>query len=234
MEQIKDQQEISARRLLKRLRNVMVQEISVQEKLDKIVEIVAAELHTEVCSFYFLQPGDILELFASYGLKPEAVHETTLRMGEGLIGEIAIQKKALSFTDVWQHPSFVYKPETGEKLFKSLMGVPVLKGSQVLGVLAVQTEETHIYDEDEIEILETVAMVLAQMLISVDFKAKDNHAMKPKKDMQARLEGVRLASGMAVGKAFIPSRVGRVVNVVSSYEGKELKRLTVALDKMDK
>ncbi len=234
MEQIKDQQEISARRLLKRLRNVMVQEISVQEKLDKIVEIVAAELHTEVCSFYFLQPGDILELFASYGLKPEAVHETTLRMGEGLIGEIAIQKKALSFTDVWQHPSFVYKPETGEKLFKSLMGVPVLKGSQVLGVLAVQTEETHIYDEDEIEILETVAMVLAQMLISVDFKAKDNHAMKPKKDMQARLEGVRLASGMAVGKAFIHSRVGRVVNVVSSNEGTELKRLTVALEKMDK
>ena len=234
MEQTKNQQEISARRLLKRLRDVMVQESPVQEKLDKIVEIVALELHTQVCSFYFLQPGDILELFASYGLKPEAVHETTLRMGEGLIGEIAVQKKALSFTDAWDHPSFVYKPATGEKLFKSLMGVPVLKGSQVLGVLAVQTEENHVYEEDEVEILETVAMVLAQMLVSVDFKAKDNHTMKPKKDLQSRWEGVRLASGMAIGKAYVHSRVARVTDVVSSNEGTELKRLDIALEKMDK
>ena len=234
MEQTKNQQEISARRLLKRLRDVMVQESPVQEKLDKIVEIVALELHTQVCSFYFLQPGDILELFASYGLKPEAVHETTLRMGEGLIGEIAVQKKALSFTDAWDHPSFVYKPETGEKLFKSLMGVPVLKGSQVLGVLAVQTEENHVYEEDEVEILETVAMVLAQMLVSVDFKAKDNHTMKPKKDLQSRWEGVRLVSGMAIGKAYVHSRVARVTDVVSSNEGTELKRLNIALEKMDK
>ena len=83
-----------------------------------------------------------MELFASYGLKANAVHETMLRMGEGLIGEIAVQKKALSFPDVWDHPSFVYRPETGEKLFKSLMGVPVLKGSQLLGVLPVQTEKS--------------------------------------------------------------------------------------------
>ncbi len=234
MEQTKNQQEISARRLLKRLREVMVQDLPVQEKLNQIVEIVAVELHMQVCSFYFLQPGDILELFASFGLSAAAVHETTLRMGEGLIGEIAVQKKALSFTDAWNHPSFVFKPETGEKVFKSLMGVPVLKGSQVLGVLAVQTEESHIYEEDEVDILETVAMVLAQMLVSADFRAKDNQTMKPKKDMQSRLEGVRLVSGMAVGKAFIHSRIARVNDVVSTNEGKELKRLDIALEKMDK
>ena len=234
MEQTKTQQEISARRLLKRLRDVMIQETSVQEKLNKIVEIVAEELHTHVCSFYFLQPGDILELFASYGLKANAVHETMLRMGEGLIGEIAVQKKALSFPDVWDHPSLVYRPETGEKLFKSLMGVPVLKGSQLLGVLAVQTEESHDYEEDEIDILETVAMLLAQMLVSADFESKSDHIVKPKKDLQSRLEGVRLVSGMAVGKAYIHNRVARVTDVVSSNEGTELKRLNIALEKMDK
>ena len=109
--------EVSSRRLLKRLRDVMLQDIPVQTKLDKIVSLVADELHTEVCSFYLLRPGDILELFATCGLNQDAVHETSLRMGEGLIGEIAVQKKALSFPDAWHHPSFVFKPETGAKPF---------------------------------------------------------------------------------------------------------------------
>lgn len=226
--------EVSSRRLLKRLRDVMLQDIPVQTKLDKIVSLVADELHTEVCSFYLLRPGDILELFATCGLNQDAVHETSLRMGEGLIGEIAVQKKALSFPDAWHHPSFVFKPETGEKPFLSLMGVPVLRGTNLLGVLAVQTAEHYDYQEEEIEILETVAMLLAQILVSVEFKTAQNMIVKPPKDMRARLEGVRLTSGMAVGHAYVHSRTERVANLVSNNEAAELNKLNQALDQMDK
>lgn len=226
--------EISSRRLLKRLRGVMLQDVPVQEKLDKIVSLVADELDTQVCSFYLLQPGDILELYATYGLKPEAVHTTNLRMGEGLIGEIAVQKKALSFSDAWHHPSFVFKPETGEKPFLSLMGVPVLRGSQLLGVIAVQTAEHYEYQEEEIEILETVAMLLAQILDSVKFKSEQITTVKTKKDVRSRLEGVRLTSGMAVGKAFWHCRSERVSNIVSNNEALEIDKLNQALEQMDK
>ena len=125
----------SARRLLRRLRSVMSSDSSVEKKLDEMMQAVATEMQTEVCSFYLLQPGDVLELFATYGLKKEAVHETTLRLGEGLIGTIAIQRKTLIFNDAWHHPNFVFKPETGEKLFNTLMGTPVIKGNRLLGVL---------------------------------------------------------------------------------------------------
>ncbi len=230
----KNLEELSSRRLLKRLRDVMTQDSATQDKLDEIVKFVALELHFPVCSFYYLQPGDILELFSNYGLNKKAIHETTLRMGEGLVGEVAIQKKALSFNNVWKHPSFVYKPETGEKPFKSLLGVPVLKGSYVLGVLSVQTEDPYTYNEDEIEILETVAMVLAQMLSSADFKSRGQGILMSKKDFQSKLEGVRLAFGIAIGKAFVHNRLNRVSDLVSADETVELKRLNDALLTMDK
>ena len=233
MSEAEKKKEISSRRLLKRIRDVMLQDISIQTKLDKIVYLVADELHTEVCSFYLLRPGDILELFATYGLSQDAVHETSLRMGEGLIGEIAVQKKPLSFPDAWHHPSFVFKPETGEKPFLSLMGVPVLQGSNLLGVLAVQTEEHYEYQEEEIEILETVAMLLAQILLSVEFKTAQNITIKTPKDMRARLEGVRLTSGMGLGHAYLHSRAERVTNLVSNNEAAELNKLNQALEHMD-
>ncbi|MBO5997581.1 MAG: phosphoenolpyruvate--protein phosphotransferase [Alphaproteobacteria bacterium] len=225
----------SSRQLLKQLREIMSSDIGVQEKLNRIVYSVAKGMHTDVCSFYLLQPGDILELFATYGLRQSAVHETSLRLGEGLIGEIAVQKKALSFEDAWHHPSFVFKPETGEKMFQTLMGVPVLQGSNLLGVVAVQTEDAYVYSEEEVETIETVAMLIAQILGSVDFEKQQNTLVKVHKDIRSRVEGVRLMSGMAVGKAFIHSRTGRIKNLISSgNEALELDKLMHGLADMDK
>ena len=233
MVEIVKKKEFSSRRLLKRLRDLMVQDITVPHKLEKITALVASELGTDVCSLYLLQPGDILELFATYGLKKEAVHETNLRLGEGLVGEIAIQKKSLSFSDAWHHPSFVFKPETGEEPFKSLMGVPILQGANLLGVLVVQTIEEYQYEEDEQEAMETVAMLLAQILASVEFQKEQKRVFGPKKDLTSRQEGVRLNAGMALGKAFIHSRTARVSNLVSTNEAAEVEKLNSALTQMD-
>ncbi len=235
MEKEEKTKTLSARRLLKRLRGVMSGETSVQKKLNQIVEIVAVEMQTPVCSFYLLRPGDILELFATFGLKQTAVHETSLRLGEGLIGEIAVQKKTLIFEDAWHHPSFVFKPETGEKPFQTMMGTPILQGAHLMGVLAVQTEESYTYSEDEADILETVAMLIAQLLMSTDFKNEQHAVVEVKKDVRSRLEGVRLMSGMAIGRAFIHSRTARIENIISNNnEAVETEKLNQALQQMDK
>ncbi len=225
----------SARGLLKRLREVMLFESSAEDKLQLIVEAVAQEMKTDVCSFYLLRPGDVLELFATHGLKKEAVHETNLHVGEGLVGEIAVQKKALVFEDAWHHPSFVFKPETGERAFQTLMGVPVLQSKRLLGVLVVQTQQAHTYQEDEIETLETVAMLIAQLIISANFTPEKHPLLQVPKDMRSRIEGVRLVAGMAVGKAFVHRRMERVTDLVSSSdESFEQDRLIQALAQMEK
>lgn len=234
----KNHQEMSSHHLLLNLRSVMNSDAPAQEKMDKIVTLIALEMHVPVCSFYLLRPGDILELFASYGLKKQALHKTTLRVGEGLIGEIAVQKKTLIFDDAWNHPSFMYRPETGEKAYKSLMGVPVTNGKQLLGVLTVQTQKHDSYNEEQTQMLETVAMVLTQMMdAAAGFQWTKTHRIQSStNDTQTKLEGVRLTSGMAFGKAFVHSRVARIKDVVASDSSgaKELKRLKVALATMHK
>ena len=114
------------RLLLRRLREVMAEPVSPQARLDKIVVLIAANMVAEVCSVYVLRVDTTLELYATEGLFPEAVHRTRLRLGEGLVGVIAATARPLSLSDAQSHPAFAYRPETGEEIYHSLMGVPIL------------------------------------------------------------------------------------------------------------
>jgi len=121
--------------LLRQLRETMAEPLASQDRLDKIVNLIAENMHADVCSFYVLRDDSALELFATYGLKRESVHMTTLRLGEGLVGLIAAQAEPLSLEDAPSHPAFAYRPETGEDPFSAFLGVPVLRAGQTLGVL---------------------------------------------------------------------------------------------------
>src|SRR5689334_8499419 len=122
------------RRLLRRLRDIMAGSGTAQRRLERIVRVVAAELVAEVCSVYIMRAGEVLELFATEGLRPEAVHRTRLRVGEGLVGVIAATARPLALADAQSHPDFAYRPETGEEIYHSLMGAPILRGGPLTGV----------------------------------------------------------------------------------------------------
>ena len=156
------------RRLLRRLRDIMAGSGTAQERLDRIVRVVAAEMVAEVCSAYIMRAGEVLELFATEGLRSEAVHRTRLRVGEGLVGLIAATARPLALAEAQSHPDFAYRPETGEEIYHSLMGAPILRGGHVLGVLVVQNRTPRHYTEDEVEILQTIAMIVAELAASGD------------------------------------------------------------------
>src|SRR5438270_3615399 len=157
-----------SRRLLRRLRDIMAGSGSAQQRLDKIVQVIAADMVAEVCSAYVMRAGEVLELFATEGLRREAVHNTRLRVGEGLVGVIAATARPLALADAQSHPDFAYRPETGEEIYHSLMGVPILRGGRVLGVLVVQNRTQRHYTDDETEALQTIAMVVAELAASGD------------------------------------------------------------------
>jgi len=127
------------RQLLARVRDVMAGAGSGQDRLNRVVSLIAGGMGAEVCSVYIRRAGDVLELFATEGLKQAAVHQTRLRVGEGLVGVIAARTRPLALSDAQHHPAFVFRPETGEEIYHSLMGVPVLRGGRVLGVLVCRT-----------------------------------------------------------------------------------------------
>ena len=154
------------RLLLRRLREVMAEPVGAQVRLDKIVTQIAFNMVAEVCSVYVLRSDGALELFATEGLKREAVHLTTMQTGEGLVGLIAATAEPLALSDAQKHPSFSYKPETGEEIYNAFLGVPILRSGRTLGVLVVQNRARRAYSEEEVEALQTTSMLLAEMVAS--------------------------------------------------------------------
>ena len=223
----------SSRRLLARVRDVMAGEGTAQQRLDKMTAIIAADIVAEVCSVYVRRAGDVLELFSTHGLKPGSVHNTRLRTGEGLIGEIAAHAKPLALSDAHSHPSFAFRPETGEDEFHSLMGVPVLRAGRVVGVLAVQNKTPRHYIDEEMETLQTVAMVLAEMVAGgelvdrAELAPADGLALRP-----LRIEGARFNAGLGIGQAVLHEPRFNVGKLVSDDPAVERKRLHAAFNSM--
>ena len=219
--------------LLRRLRDVMAGPGSAQDRLDKIATLIARDMVAEVCSIYVRRAGDVLELFATEGLKPESVHHTRLRIGEGIVGEIAAYARPTALSDAQSHPNFAYRPETGEEAYTSLMGVPILRGGRTLGVVAVQNVTSRHYTDDEIETMETVAMVIAELISSGELVRRKEQApadgigLKP-----LRLEGVKLNGGPALGRAFIHRPIVPIGNMVAEDTETERRRLEEALGSM--
>ena len=222
-----------SRRLLRRLRDVMAGSGTAQERLDTIVRIIAADMVAEVCSCYVMRAGEVLELFATEGLRREAVHNTRLRVGEGLVGVIAATARPLALADAQTHPDFAYRPETGEEIYHSLMGVPILRGGRVLGVLVVQNRTRRNYTEDETEALQTIAMVLAELAASGEFVSPVE--LQPPNGiglLPTRLEGVRLNAGLASGIAVLHEPRVLIRQVVAEDPQAELVRLRGAVAAM--
>lgn len=222
-----------SRRLLARVRDVMAGGGSAQQRLDKIVSIIAADMVAEVCSVYVMRAGEVLELFGTEGLKASAVHNTRLRVGEGLIGLIAAQARPFALDDAQNHPAFAFRPETGEESYHSLMGVPILRGGRVLGVIAVQNRTRRHYGDEEVEILQTVAMVLAELvgggeLVGGDeLLPADGNALLP-----LRLEGITLNPGLGLGVAVLHAPQFKITRVVAEDIGAEHERLHKAVSEM--
>jgi phosphotransferase system enzyme I (PtsP) len=222
-----------ARRLLGRLRDTMAGAGSAQERLDRVVQIIAADMEAEVCSAYLMRAGDILELSATEGLFPESVHRTRLRLGEGLVGVIAATARPLALSDAQSHPAFAYRPETGEEVYHSLMGVPILREGRVSGVLVVQNREPREYHDEEIEALQTVAMVLAELVAGGDLVPRaELHPTDGIVMLPHRLDGVRLNAGLALGTAVLHQTGIVIRQVVADNPELEQGRLNRATAEM--
>ncbi|MEY4502725.1 MAG: hypothetical protein RIS52_2615 [Pseudomonadota bacterium] len=222
----------ASREILTALHEVMASRSHAQAKLNKVVAIIASILESEVCSIYLLRDG-ALELYATRGLKQEAVHVTKLALGEGLVGTIAERIETLNLEEATSHPDFAYKPETGEELFHSFAGVPIIRKQDAVGVLCVQHSDPRAYQEIEIEALQTVAMVLSELIANaglIDDASK--RGSKVQSTAAERLSGLKLVGGMARGHAVFHQPRVTIEHTVAEDIEAERHRVYSAFDKM--
>ncbi len=216
--------------LLRRLREIMAEQTSAQDRLNKLVSVIAANMVAEVCSIYLLRAGGVLELFATEGLSTTAVHNTRLDRGEGLVGFIIENATPLNLTDAQAHPKFSYRPETGEDPYKSFLGVPIVRGEQVIGVLTAQNLTARHYDEEEVEALLTVAMVLAEVVAQgglYDLGELEDITLSSTRPLHFKGEGI--ADGMAIGPIYLHEPRVKIERMIADDPVAELQRLEFAL-----
>src|SRR6202035_5562851 len=190
----------------------------------------------EVCSVYVLRVDGTLELYATEGLNKAAVHQTVLRSDEGLVGLVASEANPINLSDAQAHPAFSYRPETGEEIYHSFLGVPVLRAGNTLGVLVVQNRAQRTYSEEEEEALQTTAMVLAEMIASGEVSAlaprRAHERPAPAARRLLHLPGAALSEGTALGHAVLPEPRVVITNFIADDLPKELKRLRAAVETM--
>ncbi|WP_243370434.1 phosphoenolpyruvate--protein phosphotransferase [Microvirga solisilvae] len=217
------------RLLLRRLREIMAEPVGAQDRLDKIVIQIAANMVAEVCSVYVMRGDGVLELFATEGLNREAVHLTVMRSGEGLVGLIASTAEPLALSDAQSHPSFSYKPETGEEIYHAFLGVPLLRAGNTLGVLVVQNRTYRVYTEEEVEALQTTAMVVAEMLATGELQALAPVETGIALRRPVYQKGTALADGVGLGHVVLHEPRVVIKNLIAENVEGELQRLEKAI-----
>jgi phosphotransferase system enzyme I (PtsP) len=217
------------RRLLTRLRQVMASDAA---PLGELARLLAAELVSEVCSIYVMRPGEILELAATHGLNPQAVGRTRLRVGEGIVGLCAATQEVLNLADAQNHPAFAYRAETGEEPFASMIAVPVRRAGRMVGVLAAQNRNPRQYSEEEVDVLETVTMLLAELLAGGG--AADSAEEGVAATVPRVFAGSTLSGGIAIGPVLVHGGHPTVRRLLADDPAAELRRLHAAAERMQR
>ena len=223
---------VGPRILLRRLRETMAKPTDAQDRLNEIVCLIAANMVAEVCSVYVLRADDQLELYATEGLNPDSVHLTRLNVGEGLVGHIASEARILNLSEPQEHPAFAYRPETGEEIYHAFLGVPVLRAGRVLGVLVVQNKTQRIYSDEEVEAMQTTAMVLAELIASGELRGLSGPDTDLDMVRPMRLEGLSMAEGIGLGHVVLHEPRVVVTNLIAEDLPGEEGRLEAAIEKL--
>ncbi|SFL92804.1 phosphoenolpyruvate--protein phosphotransferase [Shimia aestuarii] len=221
--------ESESRKLLGRLRDALAEDTAGQERLDRITHLIASSMGTEVCSIYLFRDDETLELCATEGLNPESVHQTRLRVGEGLVGRVARSSRVINSDNAPSEKGFRYMPETGEEIYSSFCGVPIQRLGDNLGVLVVQSKDARTYSADEVYALEVVAMVLAEMTELGAFVG-EGAAMTARHQQPVAFKGSGAQEGAAEGHVWLHEPRVVVTNPVADDPETELARLSEAVE----
>ena len=222
--------EPALRIIMRRLREIMAEPQSDgQARLDKIVRQIAGLMVAEVCSIYLKRQDGSLELFATEGLNPSAAHNTLLRRGEGLVGRCAEQAAPINEPDAQNHPSFSYRPETGEEIYHSFLAVPIIRDGEVMGVLTIQNRTHREYSDEDVEVLETTAMVLAEHLVTGAVAGVGAGVQPGRPAGNIVLRGQPLTEGLGMGHVVLHDARMVVTELKAEDPEAEERRLDAAL-----
>ena len=137
-----------------------------------------------------------------------------------------------SLSDAQSHPSFAFKPETGEEIYNGFLGVPILRSGRTLGVLVVQNRSHRTYSEEEVEALQTTAMLIAEMVVSGELQVIARPGTEISFKGAVSLKGTPVVEGVGLGHVVLHEPRVHVTNIIADDAPRETQRLDEALAAM--
>jgi uroporphyrinogen-III synthase len=143
-------------RLLQKISRFISREMSLAEALDGVVSLVVEFMECDSCLLYRLQDEQLV-LAASNNPQPETIGKVRLKLGEGLTGWVARERRLLSISrESYLDPRFRHFSDLPEDTYEAFLSAPVIARNRVAGVINVQHREPHFHSGGEMELLTTV------------------------------------------------------------------------------
>jgi phosphotransferase system enzyme I (PtsP) len=220
--------------ILRRLVQAVTDAATLDEALTIIVTRIKGTMQTGVCSVYLLDEStDRWLLMATDGLNPSSVRVASLAKTEGLVGTVGSRGELVNLDDAPNHPAFRFLRETGEEIFQSFLGVPIVHQREILGVLVVQQTTQRKFSDDEEALLVTVAAQISALIAhaKVSGRLQLSHT-DGEKPFDVHFQGVAGVSGVTTGTAFVrqpPAILRRVKDAKTDDPKRELEEFQSAL-----
>lgn len=152
-------------RLFQKISRFMVRELSLREVLQGIVSLVVEFTACDSCLLYLIDKQELV-LCASNTTPDSILGRVRLKMGEGLTGWVARERKLLAISrEAYLDPRFKGFSELPEDSFESFLSAPVIARNRVVGVINVQHKDAHAHGGSEMELLTTVGEQVGCLLV---------------------------------------------------------------------
>ncbi len=204
---------------------IILQSHDLDETITNIVDLVAQRAQSDVCSLYLLEEDQkTLILRATKGLDQAAIGKVSLQIGEGLTGKAAEDKQVIAIQEPQNHPHYRYFSETGEEQFHTFVGIPLFDRNQSIGVLVIQTIEPHVFAEEELATLTTIAFQVTSIVVNARLLDAIHKYRLPQQSEETQPESNEQKSdvipdGILIGQTAYPGIVSGPANVIDQQFG---------------
>jgi signal transduction protein with GAF and PtsI domain len=136
--------------------------LELNDLLDRIVEMVISITNADSCFIYLYdKQNDTLTLRAANAWQKNIVGGIKLRLGEGVTGWAAREKKPVALSNrAYNDPRFKSFTDLAEDKFEAFLALPILSKNEIIGVMNVHNKEEHEYPKDQINLIFTISKYL--------------------------------------------------------------------------
>ena len=158
---------------LSKIAQVITSDMYLDDILKLIVTVTAQTLGSKICSIMLAdEKSQELVIRATQSISEDYNRKPPLRIGEGIDGKAAEEKRAISIYNVIQEKEYKYKDIARKNGLVSLLCVPLMVKGRVIGVINLYTSKLHKFTKNEVNMLTTVANQAAMVIENTELMVR--------------------------------------------------------------